>query len=90
MVIKCPQWAKVLRNCTEAAWGGMTTPLRNLIWKMPGVQIIIYVSIIQVLVWLALFSGRRRETPGNLHEFKLFHYLKVGSTNQIEKHCHMT
>ena len=68
----------------------MTTPLRNLIWKMPGVQIIIYVSIIQVLVWLALFSGRRRETPGNLHEFKLFHYLKVGSTNQIEKHCHMT
>jgi len=42
MVIKCPQWAKVLRNCMEAAWGGMTTPLRNLIWKMPGVQIIIY------------------------------------------------
>jgi len=58
-IIKCPQWAKALRNCTEAAWGGTTTPLRKLIRKMPGV-LITYVSIVHVLMWLALFSGRRR------------------------------
>ena len=37
-IVKSTQWTKALRNCTEAAWGGVTTPLRKLIRKMPGVQ----------------------------------------------------
>lgn len=60
-IIKCPQWAKALRNCTEAAWGGTTTPLRKLIRKMPGV-LITYMSIVHVLMWLASFSCCRRNT----------------------------
>ena len=36
-IIHCPRWEDALRNTTDAAWGGKTTPLRKLIRKMPEV-----------------------------------------------------
>ena len=36
-LINSPRWESALRNTTEAAWGGITTPLRKLIRKMPEV-----------------------------------------------------
>ena len=36
-IIKGPRWERALRNTTDAAWGGTTTPLRKLIRKMPEV-----------------------------------------------------
>ncbi|CAI8048714.1 Transient receptor potential cation channel subfamily A member 1 homolog [Geodia barretti] len=36
-IIKGPRWERALRNTTDAAWGGSTTPLRKLIRKMPEV-----------------------------------------------------